>query len=45
MNLLFSSQFKLSSLKLDYHARDKFIRLATDKYDKATDMVTLIVDR
>ncbi|KAK3579217.1 hypothetical protein CHS0354_022763 [Potamilus streckersoni] len=38
-------QFKLSDLDLDYHARDKFIRLVGPRYNKNTDEVTLTADR
>lgn len=38
-------QFKLNSLELDYHARDKFKRLVGDRYSKKTDKVSLQVDR
>lgn len=36
---------KLSTLKLDKHARDKFIRLVGDRYDSTTDLVTITADR
>ncbi|XP_049884301.1 28S ribosomal protein S35, mitochondrial [Pectinophora gossypiella] len=36
---------KLSSLNLDKHARDKFIRLVGDRYDSTTDLVTITADR
>lgn len=32
-------KFHLSDLELDYHARDKFIRLVGDRYNKETDEV------
>jgi len=38
-------KFKLSSLDLDQHARDKFIRLLADRYDAESDTVTLVADR
>lgn len=38
-------QFKLSSLPLDQHARDKFLRLVEDRHDTETDYVTIVVDR
>lgn len=38
-------RIKLSSLKLDEHARDKFIRLVGDRYNKETDLVTITADR
>jgi len=37
--------FKLSSLELDYHGRDKFIRLAGEHYNPESDMVTIQSDR
>lgn len=36
---------KLSTLNLDKHARDKFIRLVADRYDEKTDLVTITADR
>ncbi|KAJ2942319.1 hypothetical protein O0L34_g15867 [Tuta absoluta] len=36
---------KLSTLNLDKHARDKFIRLVGDRYDDKTDLVTITADR
>ncbi|VVC90760.1 unnamed protein product [Leptidea sinapis] len=36
---------KLSSLELDKHAKDKFLRLVGDRYDKETDLVTFTADR
>ncbi|XP_068627287.1 small ribosomal subunit protein mS35 [Battus philenor] len=36
---------KLSTLKLDKHARDKFLRLVGDCYDEKTDLVTFVADR
>lgn len=37
---------KLSSLNLDYHGRDKLIRLAgSERYNKFTDMLTIVADR
>lgn len=38
-------QFKLSSLPLDTHAKDKFLRLVDNRYDPETDYVTITVDR
>lgn len=35
----------MSSLALDYHARDKLLRLAGERYNPATDMLTLETDR
>lgn len=34
-------RFKLSSLELDEHARDKMIRLLDTRYDPKTDLVTI----
>uniref|UniRef100_A0A0B7AXU3 Small ribosomal subunit protein mS35 mitochondrial conserved domain-containing protein n=1 Tax=Arion vulgaris TaxID=1028688 RepID=A0A0B7AXU3_9EUPU len=38
-------KFHLSDLTLDYHAKDKFIRLVGRRYDKETDMVVFESDR
>ncbi|KAI5639305.1 mitochondrial ribosomal subunit protein domain-containing protein [Phthorimaea operculella] len=38
-------RIKLSTLNLDKHARDKFIRLVGDRYDDKTDLVTITADR
>ena len=38
-------QIKLSSLKLDHHARDKLLRIVGERYDTKTDTLTLISDR
>ncbi|KRT80098.1 hypothetical protein AMK59_6902 [Oryctes borbonicus] len=38
-------KMKLSSLKLDDHARDKFRRLIGDRYDEKTDTFTIVTDR
>lgn len=35
----------MSSLPLDEHARDKFLRLVDDRYDEKTDIITITVDR
>ncbi|KAH9514769.1 28S ribosomal protein S35, mitochondrial [Bulinus truncatus] len=40
-----SIKFYLSDLKFDYHARDKFIRLVGDRYNKKTDEVTFETGR
>ena len=32
-------------LKLDGHARDKFLRLVGSRYEASTDIVTLVADR
>ncbi|KAF4521472.1 hypothetical protein B566_EDAN001769 [Ephemera danica] len=36
---------KLSSLQLDDHARDKFLRLVAERYDPETDTVMILTDR
>ncbi|XP_044753102.1 28S ribosomal protein S35, mitochondrial [Coccinella septempunctata] len=38
-------KLRLSSLKLDDHAKDKFLRLVGDRYDEKTDIVTIVTDR
>lgn len=38
-------RIKLASLNLDKHARDKFLRLIGERYDAATDVVTITADR
>lgn len=38
-------KFKLSTLKLDKHARDKFLRLVGERYDPETDVLTVVTDR
>lgn len=38
-------KFKLDSLKLDKHARDKFVRLVGDRFDEETGEVKLTADR
>uniref|UniRef100_A0A1B6D709 Small ribosomal subunit protein mS35 mitochondrial conserved domain-containing protein n=1 Tax=Clastoptera arizonana TaxID=38151 RepID=A0A1B6D709_9HEMI len=38
-------RLKLSSLQLNRHARDKFLRLVGDRYDDQTDLFTLVTDR
>lgn len=39
-------QFRLSGLRLDAHARDKFLRLVgEERYDYTTDLVTITSDR
>ena len=39
-----SFQVKLASLSLDYHARDKLLRLVGDRYNPDTDVLTLTTD-
>ncbi|XP_033331100.2 mitochondrial ribosomal protein S35 [Megalopta genalis] len=36
---------KLSSLHLDYHAKDKILRLVGDRYNPETDILTIVADR
>ncbi|XP_034838968.1 small ribosomal subunit protein mS35 [Maniola hyperantus] len=38
-------RIKLADLKLDKHARDKFLRLVDDRYNEETDLVTITADR
>ncbi|RWS27465.1 28S ribosomal protein S35-like protein [Leptotrombidium deliense] len=38
-------KLKLSSLDLDYHAKDKLKRILNDRYDKNTDLITITADR
>ncbi|KAJ8706613.1 hypothetical protein PYW07_012691 [Mythimna separata] len=38
-------RIKLSTLNLDKHSKDKFIRLVGDRYDSTTDLVTITADR
>lgn len=38
-------KLRVSALKLDEHARDKFLRLVGDRYDEKTDILTLVTDR
>lgn len=38
-------QVKLSSLALDDHMREKFRRLAGNRYEEATDTLTIVTDR
>lgn len=38
-------KIKLDDLKLDEHARDKFLRLVEEKYNSDTGLVTIVVDR
>lgn len=38
-------RIKLSSLNLDKHAQDKFLRLVGERYNKETDVVTITADR
>lgn len=38
-------QIKMSSLQLDYHAKDKMRRLLRERYDPKTDMISIVADR
>lgn len=38
-------QFKLATLTLDKHAKDKFLRLVGERYNPDTDVLTLVTDR
>lgn len=38
-------KFKLSELKFDAHAKDKFLRLIGDRHNQETDIVTIVADR
>ncbi|BET02581.1 ribosomal protein S35 [Nesidiocoris tenuis] len=38
-------KFSLSDLKLDQHAKDKFLRLVGERYDEKTDTVTIVTDK
>ncbi|XP_055342746.1 28S ribosomal protein S35, mitochondrial-like isoform X2 [Paramacrobiotus metropolitanus] len=40
-----SLRVKLSELKFDFHARDKFLRLLGDRYDPKSDYITIVTDR
>lgn len=45
LSRIVSIRIKLSNLKLDKHAKDKFLRIVNDKYDPDTDLVTIVTDR
>lgn len=45
MARIITVKFSLSALKLDAHAKDKFLRLVGDRYDEETDKVTIVTDR
>lgn len=45
MSRIVTMQIKLSNLKLDSHAKDKFLRLVGDRYDEEKDTVTIVTDR
>ena len=38
-------KIKLARLNLDQHARDKFLRLVGERYNKENDEVTIVTDR
>lgn len=38
-------KLKLSTLNLDQHGRDKFLRLVGDRYNAGTDELTIVTDR
>lgn len=38
-------KFPLSRLKFDKHSKDKFLRLVGERYDAATDTVTIVTDK
>lgn len=38
-------QVSLKSLDLDEHGKDKMLRLVGERYDPATDVLTLVADR
>jgi small subunit ribosomal protein S35 len=38
-------RLKVSNLELDEHAKDKLRRLAGDRYDDKSDMLTIVTDR
>ncbi|XP_055911099.1 28S ribosomal protein S35, mitochondrial [Eupeodes corollae] len=38
-------KLKLSTLKFDQHAKDKFLRLIGNRYDPETDVITIMTDR
>uniref|UniRef100_A0A0K8TT09 Putative 28s ribosomal protein s35 mitochondrial n=1 Tax=Tabanus bromius TaxID=304241 RepID=A0A0K8TT09_TABBR len=40
-----SVRIKLSTLKLDDHARDKFLRLVGERYNPENDVLTIVTDR
>lgn len=40
-----SLKLKLATLKLDEHARDKFLRLVKERYNPDTDELTIVTDR
>lgn len=42
---LVTLQVSLKSLDLDEHGKDKFLRLVGERYDPATEVLTLVADR
>lgn len=45
LSRIVSVKVKLSDLQLNQHARDKLLRLVGDRYDEATDDLTIVTDR
>ncbi|KAJ8667968.1 hypothetical protein QAD02_009631 [Eretmocerus hayati] len=45
LSRIVSFRFKLSSLTLDSHAKDKMLRLLQTKYNPELDLVTIVADR
>ena len=45
MSRIITFKVKLSSLNLDSHAKDKFLRLVGDRYNEETDILTIVTDR
>lgn len=45
LSRIITLKIKLSSLSMDSHARDKFLRLVEDRYDESTDTLTIVADR
>ncbi|KAL3275701.1 hypothetical protein HHI36_020451 [Cryptolaemus montrouzieri] len=45
LSRIITVKLRLSSLKLDKHAKDKFLRLVGERYDETTDILTLVTDR
>ncbi|XP_037042990.1 28S ribosomal protein S35, mitochondrial [Bradysia coprophila] len=45
LSRIVSIKMKLSTLKLDKHAKDKFLRLVGERYNPETDELTIVTDR
>lgn len=45
MSRIVTIKIKLDRLNLDQHARDKFLRLVGERYNKENDEVTIVTDR